>query len=140
MQKVIEKVIEAKNFELSDILKKIDTLWVQGSLTEEQRKSLIGKARNNANMQNSINVFAKLEELDERVKALEEEVKALKADGSVSGEEETEETIPEYVAGKYYYNGDKVSFEGSNYTCTAPKGVVCVWSPSEYPTYWQIEE
>ena len=140
MQKVIEKVIEAKNFELSDILKKIDTLWVQGSLTEEQRKSLIDKARNNANMQNSINVFAKLEELDRKVLALEEEVKALKADGSLSGDEETEETIEEYVAGKYYYNGDKVSHEGSNYTCTAPEGVVCVWSPSEYPAYWQIEE
>lgn len=140
MQRVIEKVIEAKNFELSDILKKIDTLWVQGSLTEEQRKSLIDKARNNANMQNSIDVFAKLEELDRKVLALEEEVKALKSDGSLSGEEETEETIPEYVAGKYYYNGDKVSFEGSNYTCTAPEGVVCVWSPSEYPAYWKIEE
>lgn len=140
MQKVIEKVIEAKNFELSDILKKIDTLWVQGSLTEEQRKSLIDKARSNANMQNSINVFAKLEELDRKVLALEEEVKALKADGSLSGDEETEEIIPEYKAGTYYYNGDKVSFEGSNYTCTAPEGVVCVWSPSEYPAYWQIEE
>lgn len=140
MQKVIEKVIEAKNFELSDILKKIDTLWVQGSLTEEQRKSLIDKARNNANMQNSINVFAKLEELDRKVLELEEEVKALKADGSLSGDEETEETIPEYVAGKYYYNGDKVFHEGSIYTCTAPEGVVCVWSPSEYPAYWKIEE
>ena len=140
MQRVIEKVIEAKNFELSDILKKIDTLWLQGSLTEEQRKSLIDKARNNADMQNSINVFAKLEELDRKVLALEEEVKALKAGGSLSGDEETEETIAEYVAGKYYYNGDKVSHEGSIYTCTAPEGVVCVWSPSEYPAYWQIEE
>lgn len=140
MQKIIEKVIESRNYELSDILKKIDTLWVQGSITEEVKKILADKARNNANMQNSIDVFVKLKELDERVKALEEEVKALKAEGSLSGDEETEETIAEYVAGKYYYNGDKVSFEGSIYICTAPEGVVCVWSPSEYPAYWQIEE
>lgn len=140
MQKVIEKVIESKNFELSDIIKKIDTLWVQGGLTEEQRKNLTDKARNNANMQNSINVFAKLEELDRKVVTLEAEVKELKASGSLSGDEEIEEAIAEYVAGKYYYNGDKVSFEGSKYTCTAPEGAVCVWSPSEYPAYWQIEE
>lgn len=129
MQKIIEKVIESKNFELSDILKKIDILWVQGSITEEVKKILADKARNNANMQNSMDILAKLEELDKRVKALE-----------AQAETETEEdstSYPEYEPGKWYYAGDKVTFDGKVHECTAPEGQVCTWSPSEYPAYWK---
>lgn len=127
MQKVIEKVIESKNFELSDMLKKIDTLWVQGSIDEATRKILMDKARNNANTQNSLDILAKLEELDKRVKALENSQKPV----------EPEEPIEEYIAGKWYYAGNKVMFEGKKYVCIAPEGVVCVWSPTEYPVYWE---
>lgn len=45
-----------------------------------------------------------------------------------------------YVPGTYYYRGDKVSLDGVNYVCVAPEGVVCVWSPKEYPAYWAKEE
>ena len=44
--------------------------------------------------------------------------------------------ISTYTAGKWYYRGDKVSFDGKVYTCIAPGGVACVWTPSEYPIYW----
>ena len=56
-----------------------------------------------------------------------------------SGSTEPVEPVeyPEYVVGKWYYNGDKVSFKGKNYECIAPSGVVCTWSPEGYPTYWQ---
>lgn len=50
-----------------------------------------------------------------------------------------EKTLPipdEYVVGKWYYRGDKILFNGSSFTCIAPKGVVCVWSPLDYPLYW----
>lgn len=43
----------------------------------------------------------------------------------------------EYTAGVWYYRGDRVSFEGAVYTCIAPDGVVCVWSPGEYAQYWE---
>lgn len=128
MQNIIDKVIESKNFELSDMLKKIDTLWVQGSINEETKKRLADKARNNANVQNSFDIVAKLEELDKRVKALE---------NSAEPTEPTEE-VEEYVAGKWYYNGNKVKFEGKVYVCISPEGVVCVWSPAEYPTFWKL--
>ena len=36
-----------------------------------------------------------------------------------------------------YKNGDKVMFNGNVYECIAPEGVACVWSPSEYPAYWE---
>ena len=74
MKNVIKKVIESKNYELSDMLKKIDTLWVQGSITEDVKYELSAMARNNASMQNSIDVLSKLEELDKRVKALEDAI------------------------------------------------------------------
>ena len=135
MQKIIEKVIESKNYELSDMLKKIDTLWIQGSIDEEMRKSLSDKARNNANVQNSLNIILKLEEMDRRLKALED-AKAETETGTET-EEPTETIYPEFVVGKWYYTGDRITFDGKNYVCIAPDGATCVWSPSEYPVYWE---
>ena len=134
MKNIIKKVIESKNFELSDMLKKIDTLWVQGSITEDVKNELSAMARNNASMQNSIDILAKLEEFNKRLSALEEEVKTLKGDET---ETETEESVPQFETGKWYYSGDKVSFEGNTYICTAPENVACVWSPKDYPSYWE---
>lgn len=126
MKDIIRNVIERRNYELSDMLKKIDTLWVQGSLSDEEREELVSLARGKADVQNSIDVMRKLEELDKRVKALEE------AGGNASTEGNNE-----YVAGKWYYNGNVVTFEGKAYKCIAPEGQVCTWSPSEYPAYWE---
>lgn len=58
--------------------------------------------------------------IEERVTALENEAPA----------------PAEYVAGTWYYRGDRVLFNDEVYTCIAPVGVVCVWSPLEYPVYW----
>lgn len=142
MYEVIKKVIESKRYELSDILTKIDTLWVQGSITDEQKGRLVQLARENANVQNSINVMAKLEEMNNRLTQLEAKVKTMESDSSSgdSTDEEAEESVPAYAAGTWYKAGDKVTFDGNTYVCTAPDGVTCVWSPSEYPDYWQIEE
>lgn len=131
MQKIIEKVIESKNYELSDMLKKIDTLWIQGSIDEDTKKKLSDKARNNADVQNSLNILSKLEELDRRLKALED------ATANTETEEPTETIYPEFVVGKWYYTGERITFEGKNYECIAPGNVPCVWSPMDYPAYWK---
>ena len=130
MKNIIKKVIESKNFELSDMLKKIDTLWVQGSISEEVKNELSTMARNNASMQNSIDILAKLEELDKRLKVLE--------NAQTETEEPAEANYPEYQAGKWYYNGDIVMFEGKAYKCIAPDKQVCTWNPVEYPAYWEV--
>ena len=127
MYNLAKKVIESKNFELSAFLKKIDVLWVQGNITDSERVELFNLARKYADVQNSIDVLNKLEDLDKRVKALEE----AKADAP------TTEAVEPYMVGKWYYNGDKVTFDGSVYECIAPVGYPCTWSPSEYPAYWQ---
>ena len=70
--------------------------------------------------------LAKMEELEQRVRALE------------TGSTEPGEAYPDYVVGKWYYSGDKITFEGVKYKCIAPDGAVCTWSPTEYPTYWEL--
>lgn len=132
MYNILKNVISTKRYELKDILSKIDTLWVQGSITEEQRTSLILDAQNNARTENSIDVLNKLYELERRVTELE---KLNQTDAPTEGDTETV-TYPPYEAGKWYTNGDIVEFDGQNYKCVAPIKTVCVWSPTEYPAYW----
>lgn len=124
---IIKSVIESKNYELTDILAKIDKRCLENQITEEQRDELVAMARENADVTKSVDVMAKLQELDMRIKTIEEK----KAD------EPTDEVIEPFVLGKWYYNGDKCSENGKNFICTAPEGKVCVWSPSEYAPYWK---
>ena len=126
MYDVIKDVINTQRYVLADMLHKIDTLWAQGDLDDDQRTELIALARDNADMAQEVNALARLEELEQRVRALE------------TGSTEPGEAYPDYVVGKWYYSGDKITFEGSKYKCIAPDGVVCVWSPKEYPVYWEL--
>ena len=126
MYDVIKDVINTRRYALADMLHKIDTLWAQGDIDDDQRTELIALAQGNADMEQEVNVLARLEELEQRVRALE------------AGSTEPVEAYPDYVAGKWYYNGDKITFEGGKYKCIAPDGVVCVWLPTEYPTYWEL--
>lgn len=140
MYDVIKNVIMSKRYELLELLNKIDTLWVQGSLTDEQRLELIALAQKNAQVENSLNIMSKLEELDKRVKAMEELLLAPAPEEPGEGEGDTEEPVtdyPEYEVGKWYYAGDIVTFGDTVYECIAPDGAVCVWSPADYPAYWQ---
>ena len=126
MYDVIRDVINTQRYVLADMLHKIDTLWAQGDIDDDQRTELIALAQGNADMTQEANVLTKIEELEQRVRALE------------TGNTEPGEAYPDYVAGKWYYNGDKITFEGGKYKCIAPDGVVCVWSPKEYPVYWEL--
>lgn len=128
MHEILKDVITSKRYELGDMLRKIDTLWVQGNLNDTQRTELVRLAQDNANPQESMDFAKKLAELEARVEKLEQAEKPV---------EPQPEEYPEYMAGHWYYAGDKVTFEGKKYTCTAPEGAVCVWNPKEYPAYWE---
>ena len=127
MYQIIKNVIERGGYDLTVILQKIKTLWANGNITDEQYDELLGLARNGAQLKDSIDIIARLNDLESRVRALE---------SNTQTETPTEE-YPEFVVGKWYYNGDKCSFSGKNYICTAPTGTVCVWSPIDYPAYWK---
>lgn len=128
MYEIIKNVIESKMYELNDMIKKIKTIWIQGQITEEQKDELIKLTQENADYSQSIDIMNKLNEIEERLRKLEE------------GETTTPtEEYPAYVEGKWYYNGDKITFNGENYVCIAPVGQVCTWLPECYPAYWQKE-
>ena len=126
MFNTVKNVLSQGGYNLTDILGKIENLWVKGKLTDEQQKELIALARDGAKPKNSIDVLAKLDELEKRIRALEGD-----------GDNSDEQTYLEFENGMWYYTGDKVSFEGENYICTAPEGHVCVWSPKDFPAYWE---
>lgn len=129
MKTIFEEVINRGTFDLKGLLKKIDTYNVEGKLTDADRDELYVKARNAANVENSVNVIEKLAEFEKRILALE--------NAGVDNDTATgETTADEYVVGKWYYTGDKVMFEGEEYVCIAPESAVCTWSPKEYPTFW----
>lgn len=131
MYEIIKNVIQSGRYVLTDMLTKIDTLWVQSSLSDNERTELIDIARSGVDPAQGVDVLAKLSDLDNRVAALER----AGATDPGPGEE-----YQEYVAGKWYYKDDKITYNGNKYICTAPEGVVCVWSPDEYPAYWQLVE
>ena len=135
MYVVIKNVILSGNYELTDILAKIDTLWLQGSLTDEDRLDLIELARAKAEPSNSFAPLqAQMDALAARVAALEGKVEPVDPDTPA-------EEYPAYVqptgAHDAYHNGDKVTFNGKHYVCIAPEGVAVVWSPDVYPAYWE---
>lgn len=130
MKKVFESAMSVP-FDLSDMLSKIDSHHIMNNLTDDERLDLIELARSKANPTGGLDVMAKLQEMDERIRALEKYHKDAPSDDGVA------ETAPEYVAGQWYRIGDRVSFNGTVYTCIAPDGTVCVWSPIEYPAYWE---
>ena len=139
MYNILKRVINQKGYELKSMLTKINSFWATGDITEDEHGELIRLAQENAHIKNEVDVLKKLEELEQRVKALEN--RSLEAPEEDEGLTENETvTYPEYVAGKWYYNGDIVTFEEENYICTAPREQVCVWSPTEYPAYWNVYE
>ena len=137
MYQTIKNVINSLRYELGDMLTKIDTIWIQGDLTDEQRTELVTLAQENAQPENS---YAPLQE---QVDKLADDLAALASRVTVleGGETEPVDEYPAYVqptgAHDAYHNGDKVTYNSTKYVCIAPEGVACVWNPDTYPAYWQ---
>lgn len=150
MYDTFKSVIKSGRYELSDILKKIDTCWIQGDLTDEQKVELVKMAQENANPENS---YAPLQEQIEKLygitDTLKSEVKMLKDKVTKleGGEVEPEPPFTEYPEYKQptgshdaYYKDDKVTYKGKKYVCVAPEDYAVVWNPEEYLAYWQLAE
>lgn len=136
MKSIIKNVIASRNYELADLLKKLDKLWIEGSISDAERDELAAAARENVNMDKG---YA---DHESRIRALEEAVKALQ-----KGSEE-EGTADEYPAWKQptgahdaYFTGSKMTYtDGKKYTCIAPEGVGVTYGPDVLPQMWQSEE
>ena len=140
MYNIIKNVINGKAYELTTMLTKIKTLWVEGDISDAQKEELVELARENAKPENS---YAPLQNqinaLFANMKELAQEIATLK-NGGVAPEEPTEE-YPEYVqpTGGHdaYKAGDKVTYKGKQYECLIDG---CVWTPDNYPQGWKVVE
>lgn len=141
MYAIIKSVINSGNFELTDILGKIDTMWVQRSITEEQRTELTALARDKATPEAT---YAPLQEqvdaLAVRIDALTQRVAALEDGGTTGDTPATSvDEWPEFVqpTGSHdaYKIGDKITYNGQHYIC---KMDGCVWTPDAYPAGWSV--
>ena len=141
MYSTIKSVIESGRYELNDMLKKIDTIWLQGGITDEQKDELVELAREKADPAQS---YAPLQEqLDQafaKISALESRVSVLEAGETPEPAPEPEEW-PQWVqptgAHDAYNTGDKVTYNGKHYQSTINGNV---WSPDAYPAGWQLVE
>lgn len=141
MYEIIETVINSGNFELNDIMKKIDIIWLQGGITDNERMQLIESARENAIPEAS---YAPLQEqidvLAEKIAGQENRVEMLES-GEPSVQPPVEEDEwPEYKqptgAHDAYQAGDKITYNGKHYVC---KMNGCVWTPDAYPAGWELQ-
>lgn len=141
----IATVIGNGGYDLSDLLHRIDVIYVSGQLTDQEREDLYELARAGAKPEDS------LAPVVQRVEALEAwrtevDAKLSELSGGVEDPdpEEPVDEWPEYVqptgAHDAYWRDDKVTWNGGHYICTAPEGVACVWDPGTYPAYWEKQE
>lgn len=151
MRSIIEQVILSGRYALGDMLKKIDTLWLQGDLTDEDKLELVELARSHAlpeysyaTVQEQIEAaFAQIADLRTTVEANAVGIGELKeAIAQLGGtmtpvEPEPPEEWPAYKqptgAHDAYKVGDQITYDGSHYVC---KMDGCVWSPDQYPDAW----
>lgn len=140
MYEIIKNVIEAGNYELVDILKKINTVWIESNITDEQKQELDELARANAKAENS---YAPLQEqvndLYSKYDELKQEIAELKGeDTEEPTEPEPVDEYPEFVqptgAHDAYNIGMGCTFNGEKYICLING---CVWDPITYPAGWQ---
>lgn len=146
MFEIKKNVINTKDFELKDILYKINKMWIESAITEEEKAQLDELARENAVAENSYaplqeqidNIYTELNTIKSRLETLEGE-------GEPTEPEEPTETdeYPEFVqptgAHDCYNTGMKMTFNGEKYICKIDG---CVWDPITYPNAWEkvIEE
>lgn len=139
MYSVIKDVLNKGSYELVDILNKINKLWVEGVLVEEERDELVNLARTNAvpdnsyaeNTQQIANLWEYYQQLDIRLSKLEN------GQGTTEPEEEWPEFVQPTGAHDAYKAGDKVTFQGKKYICQIDG---CVWDPLTYPQGWKLVE
>ena len=152
MFKIFKNVIENSDFDLRDILKKIEESYIKSDISEEEKTSLEELAREKAKPENSYaslqeqidELYSELNTLKSTVEANAQGMSALKETVEELGGTVTEPEIPvveEYPEYKQptgahdaYKIGDKITFNGKKYICKLDN---CVWSPAEYPVAWE---
>ena len=139
MYEIIKNVIQSKDYELRDMLYKINKMYIESYITETQKTELDELARTNAN---AVNSYAPLQEqinnIYNELSQIKSQLNTLLENPEETTEPPATDEYPEYKqptgAHDCYNTGDKISFNGKKYVC---KINGCVWDPDTYPAGWQ---
>ena len=116
-------VIQSGEYNLSDLTKKIDTLWLKSYLTDDERESLTKLAIEKANPDAGLPSFS------ERMAALEKRVSKLEGNlssGGDSGSSDWPEWVRPTGAHNAYAKGSQVTHNGKKYVSKIDANV---WEP-----------
>ena len=131
MKTIFESAIRKGGFDLSAMLERIDEYHIRGRLTASERDALAAQARSAADAGADMDVSGEIQRLWAAVRTLQ------------AGQEGSAGEAPAFRqpsgAHDAYFAGDRITFGSHVYTCTAPQGVACVWSPDVMPDFCQAD-
>ena len=119
-------VIQSGEYNLSDLTKKIDTLWLKSYLTDDERESLTKLAIEKANPDAGLPSFS------ERMAVLEKRVSKLEGNlssGGDSGSSDWPEWVQPTGAHDAYAKGSQVTHNGERYVSQIDANV---WEPGVF--------
>ena len=119
-------VIQSGEYNLSDLTKKIDTLWLKSYLTDDERESLTKLAIEKANPDAGLPSFS------ERMAALEKRVSKLEGNlssGGDSGSSDWHDWVQPTGAHDAYAKGSQVTHYGERYVSQIDANV---WEPGVF--------
>lgn len=145
MFEIIKSVIENGIFQVSDLTNKIDTLWAESKLSDDERSQLVQMMTDHLNPATEAPELKEMyERLEARVAALEAEVQALKGEEPGSGEGEPGTvTVPAWepwdgISSKYQYGA--VVTHNEKYFLNVLQGMQNTWEPESVGVderYWK---
>lgn len=131
--KTITEYIQTGAYNYSDLEGRLDVLFVEGKITQEQRDELLTLAANSAQDSAQIDMVSKLKELEDRIYALEHPVAE---DGTHTVAYEHAIYIPGYITKKgeivrFDYNGDNtydlLRYDGGRAETSLSPGKIDGW-------------
>ena len=146
MKEIFLNVINNGDYELRDMLSKIAERHINNDLTDDEKVELEELARQNAKQDKGFSApELRLEEAFKRIQELEDRVKVLENNNSTETDEpvedEEQEVVDEYPEYKQptgahnaYRVGDKITFNGKKYTCIMD---YTAYDPVAYPYAWK---
>lgn len=142
MYEIIKTIIENGIFRVNDLTNKIDTLWAESKLTDEERNQLVQMMAEHLNPASEAPELKDMyERLEARVSTLEAEVHPLKGEEPGGGEESG--TVPVWepwdgISSKYQYGA--VVTHNEKYFLDVLQGMQNTWEPESVGVderYWK---